>query len=89
LRDLLFSKPRAKRVQGLSIKSGPTESGIHAGGPIPVGEEMFAADKLSIFFSNYWTLLVLLLLTPLAALFCKKRDKALKLLTPLTSRLPL
>jgi hypothetical protein len=81
-------KHRAKRVQGLDIKSGPTESGI-ATGHVPVGGEMFAADKLSIFFSNYGILLVLLVLLPLVALFCKKRDKALKLLTPLISRLPL
>ena len=80
-------KHRVKRVQGLNIESGPTQSGAPAGPP--VGGEMFAADKLSIFFSNYWILVVLLLMVPLVALVCKKRSTALRLLTPLISRLPL
>jgi hypothetical protein len=80
-------KHRAKRVQGLSIKSGPTESGTVPGHTNPVGGEMFAADKLSVFFSNYGILLVLLLMLPIFALFWKKRDKALGLLSPVFSRL--
>jgi len=48
---------------------------------------MFAADKLSVFMSNYWFALVLLLLLPLAVLFYKKRELALRLLTPLLLRL--
>jgi hypothetical protein len=88
LKDVLFSKCRAKRVQGLNIESGPTESGTN-NGHVPVGGEMFAADKLSVFFSNYWILLVLLLLLPFAAFFYKKRGMAVRLLAPLISRLPL
>ena len=87
MKDFLLVKHRAKHVQGLNIKSGPTESGF--GQQPPVGGEMLAADKLSIFFSNYGILVVLLLLLPIFVLFWKKRDKALGLLSPLISRLPL
>jgi hypothetical protein len=48
---------------------------------------MFAADKLSVFMSNYWLAVIILLLLPLAVLFYKKRELALKLLKPLLLRL--
>jgi len=47
---------------------------------------MFAADKLSVFMSNYWLAVILLLLLPLAVLFYRKRDLASKVLKPLLLR---
>jgi hypothetical protein len=86
VKDVLFMKRRASRVQGFNIESGPTESGFASP---PVGGEMLAADKLSIFLSNYGIVLVLLLLLPIFVLFWKKHDKALRLLSPFISRLHL
>jgi hypothetical protein len=86
LKDVLFPEHRAKRVQGLNVESGPTESGCLGG---PVGGEILAADKLSIFFSNYSVLLVLLMFLPIFVLFWKKRGKVLGLLSPFISQLPL
>ena len=68
------------------MKPGPTQSGIDPTPHPPVGGEMFAADKLSVFLSNYWLAVILLLLLPLAVLFYKKRELALRLLTPLLLR---
>ncbi|MCJ7456248.1 hypothetical protein MUP07_05815 [Candidatus Bathyarchaeota archaeon] len=51
--------------------------------------EMLGIDKLSVFLSNYWLLVVLLLLVPSTLLIYKKRNVALRLLTPLMSRLPI
>ena len=78
-------------MEALSFKPGPTQSG---NGPLPppsapVGGEMLGIDKLSVFLSNYWLLVVLLLLVPLTLLIYKKRNVALRLLTPLMSRLPI
>lgn len=50
---------------------------------------MLGIDKLSVFLSNYWLLVVLLLLVPLTLLIYKKRNVTLRLLTPLMSRLPI
>jgi hypothetical protein len=47
---------------------------------------MFGVDKLSVFLSNYWALVALLLLLPVALVLCKKKNMALKLLTPVLSR---
>ena len=77
---------KAKRSQALIIKSGPTESG---GGPdpAPVGGEMVPVDKLSIFLSSSWILLLLILVLPVAFILYRKRNVTLKLLSPLVSRL--
>jgi hypothetical protein len=80
-------RSRVSRVDALSLKPGPTQSGNIAQPPPPVGGEMFAADKLSVFMSNYWLAVILLLLLPLAVLFYKKRELALRLLAPLLLRL--
>jgi hypothetical protein len=83
-------RSRVSRVDALSLKSGPTQSGVAPQPPPlhpPVGGEMFAADKLSVFMSNYWLAVILLLLLPLAVLFYKKRELALRLLAPLLLRL--
>jgi hypothetical protein len=55
-----------KRVDALTIKSGPTESG-----EVSVGGEVISIDKLSLFLSQNW-LLILLLLLPLGFLLYKK-----------------
>ena len=78
------------RVEALSLKPGPTQSGVRTQPPPPqppVGGEMFAVDKLSVFMSNYWLAVILLLLLPLAVLFYKKRELALRLFKPLLLRL--
>ena len=59
-----------KRVDALTIKSGPTESGIE-----PVGGDVLSVDKLSLLLSRNW-LLILLLLLPLTFLLYKKRRTA-------------
>ena len=72
------------------MKPGPTQSGVPAHPPPaqpPVGGEMFAVDKLSVFMSNYWLAVILLLLLPLAVLFYKKRELTFRLFKPLLLRL--
>lgn len=78
-------------MEALSVKSGPTESGEVAPPPpvlpsSPVGGEMIPVDKLSIFLSHYWLLLILLFLAPFAFILYKKRGLALRLLTPIVFR---
>jgi len=85
---LRLGRSRNSQVEALTLKPGPTQSG--AAGPAlpqtPVGGEMLPVDKLSVFLSNYWILVVLVLLLPVALALYKKREMALKLLTPLLSR---
>jgi hypothetical protein len=86
----LLRRSKVTRVEALTLKPGPTQSGFVTPPPPvhpPVGGEMFAADKLSVFMSNYWLAVILLLLLPLAVLFYRKRELALKLLKPLLLRL--
>jgi len=84
-------RSKVTQVQALTLKPGPTQSGGVGPPPAPlhppVGGEMFAADKLSVFMSNYWLAVILLLLLPLAVLFYRKRELALKLLKPFLLRL--
>ena len=56
-----------KRVDALTIKSGPTESGVES-----VGGDVLSVDKLSLLLSRSW-LLILLLLLPLSFVLYKKR----------------
>lgn len=58
-----------KRVDALSIKSGPTESGSVAA----VGGEIIPVDTLTLLRSHNGVL-VLLFLLPLGVLLYKKRD---------------
>jgi hypothetical protein len=82
-----LGRSRSSRVEALTVKPGPTQSGgVAQPAPQPVGGEMLPVDKLSVFLSNYWTLVVLVLLLPVALVLYKKREMALKLLTPLLSR---
>ena len=77
------------RVDGLSIKPGPTESGnsgtnhVLRLGPPAVGGELLPA--------NFWLMpkhliLILILLIPLGLILYKKRDLASNLLTKLILR---
>ena len=69
-----------RRVDGLGIKSGPTESGIGPRRtPGPVGGEIIPFDLLAS-LSKYWILLLILLL-PLVLLMYKRREIALNLLS--------
>ena len=76
---------KARRIQALNFKSGPTESG---GQPsTPVAGELVPIDKLSVFLSSSWILILLILILPVAFILYRKRDVTLKILTPLVSRL--
>jgi hypothetical protein len=75
-----------KRVDALTIRSGPTVSGVPNGnGKNFVGGDVLSIDKLSLLLSNNWVLILLLLL-PLSFLLYKKRNavfhRFLRLLTP-------
>jgi hypothetical protein len=92
LKMRLRSKTRRSAV--FTIKSGPTESGLaqqppsHPPSPYsPVGGEMLPVDKLSIFLSQYWLLIILLIIFPVALAHYRKRLITLKFLTPLVFRI--
>ena len=73
-----------KRAQALMPKSGPTESGIDV---TPVGGEMLPVDKLSLFLSSSWILILLILILPVVFILYRKRDVTLKIFGPIISRL--
>ena len=77
---------KARRIQALNFRSGPTKSG-----DVPevstVGGEMVPDDKLSVFLSSSWILILLVLILPVAFILYRKRDVTLKFLSPLVSRL--
>ncbi|OGD54195.1 hypothetical protein A3K80_07615 [Candidatus Bathyarchaeota archaeon RBG_13_38_9] len=74
---------KARRIQALNITSGPTESGEQ----VPVAGELVPIDKLSVFLSSSWILILLILVLPIAFILYRKRDVTLKILTSLVSRL--
>ena len=77
---------KAGRSQALTVKSGPTESGYgDANGPTVAGE-LVPVDKLSVFLSSSWILILLILILPVAFILYRKRDVTLKILSPLVSR---
>jgi len=76
---------KARRIQALTVKSGPTESGLPP--RTPVAGELVPIDKLSVFLSSSWILILLILVLPIAYVLYRKRDVTLKILTPLVSRL--
>ena len=79
---------KARRIQALTVKSGPTESGnFTPTPPAPVGGEMIPIDKLSVFLSSSWILILLIMILPVAFILYRKRDVTLKILSPLVSRL--
>jgi hypothetical protein len=69
---------KRQKIEAFNVKSGPTESGIEDGvGGLDgfggeVGGEVFSIDKLSVFLSQYW-LLLLLILIPFSYVLYKKR----------------
>ncbi len=65
----------AKRnVDALILKAGPTESGATTSPPPgPVGGEVIPIDKISLFLSQYWFLIAILLL-PVAYVLYRKRS---------------
>lgn len=75
---------KVRRPQALMVKSGPTQSGVDV---TPVGGEMVPVDKLSVFLSSSWILILLILIAPIAFILYRKRDATLKILTPLVSRI--
>ncbi|OGD53365.1 hypothetical protein A3K80_05240 [Candidatus Bathyarchaeota archaeon RBG_13_38_9] len=75
---------KTRRIQALNFKIGPANAGFV---PEPVGGEIVPVDKLSIFLSSSWILILLILITPIAFILYKKRDATLKILSPLVSRL--
>ena len=78
---------KTRHPQALTVKSGPTESGGDASPPAPVAGEMLPIDKLSVFLSSSWILILLILIVPVAFILYRKRDVTLRLLSPLVSRL--
>ena len=72
-------------VEAFNIKSGPTESGDVAT-PITVGGEVLSVDKLSVFLSQYW-LLLLLILIPFSYILYRKRKSLPLVLYKLQTRL--
>jgi hypothetical protein len=76
---------KARRIQALNVKSGPTQSGFTK--EAPVGGEMVPIDKLSVFLSSSWIIVLLILILPVAFILYRKRDITLKILSPLAFRL--
>lgn len=77
---------KSRRIQALDFKPGPTKSGNNHALP-PVGGEMVPVDKISVFLSSSWLLILLILILPVAFILYRKRDVTLKILSPLVSRL--
>ena len=75
---------RKKHVDALRIKPGPTESG-GSGTPAPVADQPVGGELLPAFLSQYWLLIVLVLI-PLALLFYKKRSSLFPRLLRLITR---
>ncbi|MCW3974869.1 MAG: hypothetical protein O2U61_06440 [Candidatus Bathyarchaeota archaeon] len=74
---------KKRQVDGFNIKAGPTVSGIETN---PVGGEIIPINKLSLLLAQHW-LLIILLLIPFALLFYAKRGLAMKLFSPIITRL--
>jgi len=67
----------AKRnVDALTLKAGPTQSGVPSPSPPPqpVGGEIIPIDKISVFLSQYWILIAILVALPLMLALYKKRS---------------
>jgi hypothetical protein len=61
-----------RKVDGLSFKAGPTQSGSATPSPPPVGGEIIDINLVSVLLARYWPLIVLLMV-PLAFVLYKKR----------------
>lgn len=75
---------KAKRIHALILKPGATRGGEPS---TPVGGEMVPIDKLSVFLSSSWILVLLILMLPIVFILYRKRDMTMKFLSPLVSRL--
>ncbi len=60
-----------RKIDALSFKTGPTQSGLFST-PHPVGGELVGIDVVSVFLSRYWPLLLLLLIPFALALYSKR-----------------
>jgi len=64
-----------RKVDGLSFKAGPTQSGASPTATptsFPVGGEIVGVDTVSVFLSTYWLLIVILLIPHGFALYKKR-----------------
>lgn len=78
----MLNTPNTRRVEAFQIKSGPSQSGA---GSSAVGGEGLPVDKLSVFLSQYWILILLIIIFPVAFVLYKKGIVNMKFLTPLVS----
>lgn len=64
-----------RKVDGVNVKAGPTESGAvnPSPSPNPVGGHLAPIDQVSVFLSQYGILLLLLVI-PLAFILYRKRS---------------
>jgi hypothetical protein len=76
---------KARQTQALTVKSGPLGNGATPG--YPVAGELAPIDKISVFLSSSWILILLILIAPIAFILYRKREVTLKILSPLVSRL--
>ena len=60
-----------RRIDGLSFEKGPTQSGATPTA-VPVGGEMVDVNVISVFLSQYWPLIVALLIPLALALYAKR-----------------
>ncbi len=74
---------KVRRPQALMVKSGLTQSGVDV---TPVGGEMVPVDKISVFLSSSWLLILLILVLPVAFILYRKRDLTLKIFSPFIAR---
>ena len=83
----LIKKPR-NSIDGLNIKSGPTESGVPYTPPPPtenqVGGELIPINKLVVLFSQFWPLIIILI--PFILILYKKRNWAMKIFNSIIYR---
>ncbi len=74
-----MNQAERRRIDGLSIKPGPTQSGTAPTIVRSVGGVIQGADTL-------WAFILLLLVIPLAVILYGKRNVILKALSPLVAR---
>ena len=72
---------------GANQGSNPVRVAVYPVIHAPVGGEMIPIDKLSVFLSSSWILILLILILPVAFILYRKRDVTLKILNTLVSRL--
>ncbi|WP_455369066.1 hypothetical protein [[Eubacterium] cellulosolvens] len=78
---------KVRRIQALTFSPEPTKSGTINNIHQPVAGELVPVDKLSVFLSISWFLIILILILPITFILYRKRNVTMKLLNPLVSRL--